>query len=408
MKDSNRGTLALLAALCFVMFLLYGIYFNAFGANAASMMSFFSIGESRQGFIMTIQAIGGIVMTVLLGLFGERIHKLYGLLIGLVLMSAAGLAIGTMTLYTPSGSGYGLLLVLALVGGIGYIIIDLLMNGVMADVFPQKKNTLLPIVHGFYGMGAMLAPLLVTALTHTDRPATFSAPYLALGIVGAVVCLAFWWVTRRITPQTPYADMTALKERSISNPAEIFRDKRAWLYLLCCLLYLCFQNGIAVWLPGYFKNVRLLNSGTANAMLTLYFLGALVVRMLSPLVYRRISVRTFYLLTCTLSAPIFAALLLTSSLTAQRILLVLLGLLQGAEVPALVILCCEAFPTRTASASSVIVFGVSLASLFSPTILGRLIEQFGYTAPLWGLILCLPLSAVVLLTIHDPAAKPAR
>ena len=36
---------------------------------------------------------------------------------------------------------------------------------------------------------------------------------------------------------------------------------------------------------------------------------------------------------------------------------VLLGLLQGAEVPALVILCCETFPTRTASASSIIADG---------------------------------------------------
>lgn len=402
MKGANRFTALLLAALCFVMFLLYGMYFNAFGANAASMMAFFSIGESRQGFIMTIQAIGGIVMTVLLGLFGERLHKLYGLLVGLVLMSVAGLAIGTMTLYVPSGSGYGLMLGLALVGGIGYIIIDLLMNGVMADVFPEKKSTLLPIVHGFYGMGAMLAPLLVTALTDTARPGSFSAPYLALGAAGAVVCLGFWWVTRRITPQTPYADMTALRERAMSNPAEIFRDKRAWLYLLCCLLYLCFQNGIAVWLPGYFKTVRLLPDGTANAMLTLYFLGALVVRMLSPLVYKRLSVRTFYLLTCTLSAPVFAALLLSPSVTVQRILLVVLGLLQGAEVPALVILCCEAFPTRTASASSVIVLGVSLASLFSPMVLGNFIERFGYTAPLWGLIACLPLSAVVLLAIRDP------
>lgn len=84
----------------------------------------------------------------------------------------------------------------------------------------------------------------------------------------------------------------------MANPAEIFRDKRAWLYLLCCFLYLCFQNGIAVWLPNYYKTVHHMAGGAANAMLTLFFLGALVVRMLSPLVYKRMPVRTFYLLTC--------------------------------------------------------------------------------------------------------------
>ena len=93
----------------------------------------------------------------------------------------------------------------------------------------------------------------------------------------------------------------------------------------------------------------------------------------------------------------FAVLLLTPSLAVQRVLLVLLGLLQGAEVPALVILCCETFPTRTASASSIIVLGVSLSAL---------IEQVGYGIPLWGLTACLPLSAAVLLAIRRDA--PAR
>ena len=68
-----KRILPLLAVLCFALFLLYGVYFNAFGANAESMMAFFNITESRQGFVMTIQSLGGIVMTVLLGLFGAVI-----------------------------------------------------------------------------------------------------------------------------------------------------------------------------------------------------------------------------------------------------------------------------------------------------------------------------------------------
>lgn len=399
-----KRILPLLAVLCFALFLLYGVYFNAFGANAESMMAFFGITESRQGFVMTIQSLGGIVMTVLLGLFGERLHKLYGLLAGAVLVGVAGVTIGTMPLY--GNDSYGLLLVFTLIGGVGYITIDLLMNGVIADVFPEKKSTLLPIVHGFYGLGAMLAPLLVTWLTDSGSPATFAVPYLVLGAAALVLGAVFWAVSRRATPHTPYADMTALRDRSVANPAEIFRDKRAWLYLLCCFLYLCFQNGIAVWLPNYYKTVHHMAGGAANAMLTLFFLGALVVRMLSPLVYKRMPVRTFYLLTCFLSAGVFAVLLLTPSLAVQRVLLVLLGLLQGAEVPALVILCCETFPTRTASASSIIVLGVSLSALIAPTVLGRLIEQVGYGIPLWGLTACLPLSAAVLLAIRRDA--PAR
>ena len=51
-----------------------------------------------------------------------------------------------------------------------------------------------------------------------------------------------------------------------------------------------------------------------------------------------------------------------------------MGLLQGATVPTLVIICCDAFPERTASASSIIVFGVSLASLVTPVLMGRIMQ----------------------------------
>ncbi len=148
-------------------------------------MAFFGITESRQGFVMTIQSPwrhrdDGAAA----GLFGERLHKLYGLLAGAVLVGVAGVTIGTMPLY--GNDSYGLLLVFALIGGVGYITIDLLMNGVIADVFPEKKSTLLPIVHGFYGLGAMLAPLLVTWLD-SGRPATFAVPYSGAGRGGAGV-----------------------------------------------------------------------------------------------------------------------------------------------------------------------------------------------------------------------------
>ena len=107
-----------------------------------------------------------------------------------------------------------------------------------------------------------------------------------------------------------------------------------------------------------------------------------------------------------MSMSILPAFILTALGLLANLTLSVLGLLQGAEVPALVILCCETFPTRTASASSIIVLGVSLSALIAPTVLGRLIEQVGYGIPLWGLTACLPLSAAVLLAIRRDA--PAR
>ena len=201
---------------------------------------------------------------------------------------------------------------------------------------------------------------------------------------------------------TPYADMKEIKSRAKSNPAEIFRDKRAWLYLLVCFFYISFQTGITTWLPTYCSKYLGYNFQTAGLMVTLYFLGALGIRFLSPVIYKKISVRSFYIGSLLLSGILFLVfLMLPMPEIASKIMMVVMGLLQGASVPALVILTCEAFPTRTASASSVIVLGISLASLVIPTVMGALMKSSGYLMPMLVITVCLFLSVLILLPIKN-------
>lgn len=400
----GRGGLTALFLLCALAFLIYGMYFNGMGTDAPAVMAFFGIGESRQGLILTVQAVGCLGMAVLLGLFGERLNKLLALSLGLGLMGAAGLLIGTLPVYTPQGRGYGLMLAYSLLGGIGYITVDLLMNGVVADMFPEKKNTLLPFIHAFYGAGAMLAPLFVTACAVPAAPATFARPYLFLGCAAGAVCLALAGVTFRLGPRMPYGRGLFVPAGETQHPAEIFADRRAWLYLGACFLYLCFQTGLSAWLPRFGMAQLGLSYGDAAGLLTLYFLGALAMRFLSPAIYRRIPVRRFYVGTLLLSAAVFLPLVLMPlPLGAQRALMVLLGLLQGASVPAMVILCCDAFPERTASASAVVVLSVSLAALIVPGVMGKLIEVAGYTTPMLLICACLPASAALAAVVERAA-----
>lgn len=397
MTKKQGGLFTALLLFCFFTFLVYALYFNGIGTNAGPTMAYFGFqDEGRYGLIMSIASIGSIVMTVLLGLFGERINKIHGIGFGLALMGLAGILIGAMPMYIETGTGYTLMLFYSLLAGIGYITIDLLMNGVVADVYPEKKDTMLPYVHAFYGVGAMLAPLLVTSLTSVENPQSFARPYLVLGIAAIVACVCIFWVGKGIAPQTPYANMEQMRQRAMKNPAEIFKDSRAWLYLLACFLYLCFQTGLSAWLPSYGTERFSIGATEAGSILTMYFLGALAMRFLSPILYKRMKVSTFYMLTIAVSSLLFLVFLMVDlDFTGARIILTCMGLLQGAAIPSLVILCCDAFPERTASASSVIVLGVSLAALVAPVAMGALIQQAGYMLPMLLITACLPLSVAV-------------
>ncbi len=405
-NESLSGAKKLLIVLCFFMYLLYGMYFGGFGANSGSMMSFFGIGESRQGMIMTVQSIGCIVMAVVLGIAGERINKLKGLFFGLMIMGIAGLLIGTIPAYTAPGNGYATMLCFSVFGGIGYIMIDLLMNGAVADVFRERKTTYLPFVHAFYGGGSMLAPLFVSLLADPSNPASFSVPYLVIGIFALMLGAVFYFAVRKVTPETPYADMAPIRARASANPIEVFRDIRAWQYFLCCFLYLSFQTGLVAWLPRFFEVRYGASYETANSMLTLYFLGALVIRLISPAIYKRMPVKRYYLLSVGASVAVFVVFLLvpSQSLIIRRILLITTGLLQGIAVPSLQLLVTDDFADRTASASSAIVLGVSLSALLAPLIMGNIIESAGFMAAMWFITILLLLSAAVLLTVRNRKA----
>ena len=397
MKQKLRPCTIILLLLCFAAFLLYAVHFNSFGPNTENMMGFFGIDETKTGLIMTVQSIGGIIMTIVLGLFGERMNKLHGVAIGMGLMGIASLLVGILPYCFASGSGYGLLLAFSLLAGLGSLMVDLLLNGLIADVYPDRKNVFLPYAHAFYGIGAMLAPLYVTLLTAPEKPASFALPYLFLGVLAILLCAGQFLNARSVTPLSPYKDLTKHK-KTYGNPAEVFADGRAWLFLGAGFLYLCFQTGISAWLPQYCMNRLNFTYDSSATICTFYFLGALIMRLVSPTIYKRISVRNFYILTISLSAVLFLAfLLLPCPPVVVKILIFVLGLLQGASVPALVIMCSDTFPDRSASASSIIELSVSFAALIAPSVMGAIIKA---GAHLWSMVLiliCLPLSIPLLL-----------
>ena len=386
----KKSGLTLLLVLLFATFAVYGVFFNAFGTDSRLSMAFFNIRETQQGLILTVQSIVCFLVTLFLSLYGERFNKLHGVMLGLAILAAASLLIGLIPAVCTRGQGYGLMLGIYALAGVGFITIDVLMNGVVAEVYPERKQTYLPYVHAFYGVGAMLAPLFVTALVQTERPESFAVPYAVLGLAAFAVFIGIAVLRKNVLPLTPYADRQQLREKAVGKPAEVFHSGKAWLYLLGTTLYLCFQTGISTWLPGYGQDALGFDYTSSGRMVSLYFLGALLMRFLSPQIYRKVKVSDFYLGTITMSALLFLIGFLARVNGIAFIVLVTLGgFLQGGSIPSLVILCCEAFPTRTASASGIVVIAVSVSAFITPVAMGWMIQHFGYFMPMLVITACL-------------------
>jgi len=148
-------------------FIVYAFYFNGFGTNAPVMMKYYAITSAQQGFIFTTQSIGALLIAIYLALHGERYNKIYMAVAGLLISGVAGITIG----FAPS---YIVLLFLVVAAGAGYTILDIMGNGMIPELFPKQKNTLLPLMHAFFGTGAMVSPILVAVLVNPDIPLSFT------------------------------------------------------------------------------------------------------------------------------------------------------------------------------------------------------------------------------------------
>ena len=207
-EKDNRRLFAAFAVMCVLSMCIYAIYFNALGPDASAVMNFFSIDNGQHGFILTIQSIGNLVIAIYMTMYGERFNKISSALLGTVCITSAAMLIGTIPAYTHQGTGYPMLLSFVALGGIGMSLTDVNINGIITDVYSEKKNTLLPLLHAFYGVACMLIPLLVSATTDDTRPASFANPYVIVGAIGCVVCIIFAVLGKRMKPLTLYNDMT--------------------------------------------------------------------------------------------------------------------------------------------------------------------------------------------------------
>lgn len=403
MKTKLNMEYRLFAVFSFCAFIVYAFYVNSFGTNAGIMMSFFRTTESQQGFVITIQSIGGIITAIWLSLFGERYNKIRVIAACLSLLAAGSILIGTMPAWLSGSSGYFMLLIFVILAGVGYTGIDVMMNGVITETYPHNKNTLLPTAHAFFSSGAMLAPFFVTAIVDTSRPSSFASPFLVIGIMTVIVFVAYSAAGRRIMPSTPYADMEGMRKRVTGNPAEIFKSKKAWLILLACVLYFSYQVGLSIWMPTYFLQEKGFSYKSSGIAATIFFMGALLMRFLSPIIFKLMTVNKFYIFSGLLSAICMAGAFIAGSIPLIIVLVFAGGFFQGAMVIALVIMSCNQFPTRTASASAITVIAYNLAAMVVPLLIGVMAETSGFVIPMFILISCLLCSIlVILLFMYTP------
>ncbi|MBT2531101.1 MFS transporter [Arthrobacter sp. ISL-48] len=162
--------------------LLIGALEALYGPSLIRLIERFGVDPSTVGIVISAHFIGGLLGVIasqsLHGLIGNRILLAAGYL--LLLVGSIGFAWApTLTLVVTASA----------TAGVGFGALDYAFSHLFAVAFGSGSGKMLNLLHGFFGMGAILAPLVVALFGPEHYPAYFTAFAVltlitALGVYG--------------------------------------------------------------------------------------------------------------------------------------------------------------------------------------------------------------------------------
>ena len=132
---------------------VYGMIAAMLGTILPALSDRFHLTPNQNGKIAVAQALGLIVSSLGVGPLIDNEGKRVGLLLGLALVAIA-LAV------LPKSNGFGSVVALLFVLGLGGGIVTTVANALVADVGEAHRGTALNLVNIFFGLGGMATPFI--------------------------------------------------------------------------------------------------------------------------------------------------------------------------------------------------------------------------------------------------------
>jgi fucose permease len=277
-------------------------------------------------------------------------------------------------------------LLAAVPAGLGGGAIDGGGTALFLDLFQSNRGRALNLLHLFFSMGALLAPLAVGRMV--EDGVDWHVILLGTGLVALVVAVLFLVVPmpdgrRAVAP----ADRTG-EPRGDDGPVDRrARDRFAAPLLLLALAIGCYvaaEIGVSNWLVRFLEPAPLT---VATTGLSLYWAGLTLGRLLSARLSDRFDHRRFTIVAATAMAIALAAAILVPSLPLSIALFGLAGIASGPVFPMIMVIAGDRYPDRSAAVTGFLSGSAVAGSIIYPPVIGFMSVTIGLTIAMLGNVL---------------------
>jgi fucose permease len=375
----SKGISPVLIFAAIVAIFVYGMIAAMLGTILPDLSDRFHLTPTQNGTIAFAQALGLIIASVGVGPLLDTEGKKIGLILGLAFIALA--------LYTlPRAKGFGSILVILFVLGVGGGIVVTGANALVSDVSEAHRGIALNLVNLFFGLGGLATPFLSANL--------FARNWVRLCYTVASLTV----VTLVIQALTKMPSPTSAERFVLADAAPVLGHPLLFMLGLFLFLYVSCEVGIWNWLPRHLIAQGVPESRALNILSLGFALGLLIGRVgVSPILIRVQPITVT--LTASVAMAVTTFLMLRTVRPAAAFAIVFLAGLSMAPVfPTTLAIVADAFPRMTSTALGFVITCGWIGLAVSSRVIGAIAG--GDPLRLKKALLVIPVSAVLMVGLN--------
>ena len=314
----------------------------------------YSLSGTREGLMSSMISIGALVALIATILCQGKFKKTQIIIVGGFLASATLLAKSIPMPFT-------MFLIACFVMGFGHGTADSCQSSFLADLNPGNTSRHMGFLHGIFGIGGVLTPILLQRLLKQFEWRTI---YGIVGVACMLLIAQFAFVTHHMKTRVSVA--SRIEPRLTPADVKAFFRNKFYVYLLCCIFFgAAAQSGIIVWTIRYVF-VTFNNPEIAAVCLSVFWIATTISRFCAPL----LPLQTSQIMAwgAFISAATWAAALAINLPLAMCIACGITGLASGSCIPMSLSEGAAINPEETGFSTSILMIFKTIAQIMSPII----------------------------------------
>jgi len=349
-----------LTIISFIAIFLFGISLTFLPASLVAMSDEMGTNLGRLGILIVLRAGGFLTAVFFSGMLFDAIGQRV-LLIGVFVVSLGLLMFACLRLLSW-------LAFAAFIFGAGGGIIEGTSSAFLADLYPEKRGSILNLSQVFFGIGALVGPWFIGIPLSMGY--SWRSGFTCAGILAFLLGLS-------MIP-APFQ-----KRRATGGAGSVQHGRKLWAHPCFLLLvaamftYVAAEQGLAAWISAYMETDLRSPPLLANLSLSLFW-GVMIVGRALTSWLSNVTTYTKILLYSALAAAVFnLGVVITINPVIVLVMVALTGLFFSGIWPTILAEAATVFAGQTGTVFSLLITAGGIGSMVYPGVVGAIAETTG-------------------------------